>query len=187
MLVWSAWMLSATALGGLVLIAVSQVAKDYARLRWPGFLHGLAGIAGFVLLAIGLRGPPRGVEQGSGSFGLVAASLMGSALLIGALAFLARLRRRAPSMLAIGVHATLAVGGVVMCVHGEYQAVHILRARRELLMAAVAYYRADPREHSPMHFGDAVVDAGFAAQERDARDWVEMAEREGLYRLPDER
>ena len=110
----AAWILAATALGGLLLIALSQAAKEHARLRWPGFLHGALGVAGFVLLVVGLQGPARGVQDGAGSFGLVAAVLVGVAVLLGGLAFIARLRRRPPAMLAIGVHATLAVGGVVM-------------------------------------------------------------------------
>ena len=82
------------------------------------------------------------------------------------------------------LYAAALVGAVLLCVHGEYQAANILRGRRELLLAGAAYFREAPGEHSPMHFGVAATDAGFAAQERDAREWVEAAEREGLYRLP---
>ena len=114
MLVWSAWVLCAAVLGGLGLIALSQVAAGYVRMRWPGVLHGSVGIAGFVLLVAGLGGPARGVQQGAGSFGTVAAWLVGAAVVLGLIVFAARIRRRPPSMLAIGVHATLAVGGLVM-------------------------------------------------------------------------
>ena len=114
MLGWSAWVLSAAALGGLGLVALAQSASPASRLRWPGWIHGGLGAAGFGLLVAGLRGPARGVAQGAGSFGLVAAAFVGAALLLGLVVLAARLRRKAPSMLAVGVHATLAVGGVVM-------------------------------------------------------------------------
>ena len=114
MLVWSAALLSVAGLGGLALIVLSQVARDWLRLRWPGWLHGGLGVAGFVLLLAGLRGPARGVEQGAGSFGVVAAGFVGAAVLLGAFVFAARIRNRTPAMLAMGVHATLAVGGLVM-------------------------------------------------------------------------
>ncbi len=67
-----------------------------------------------MLLLAGLGGPARGVAEGAGSFGMVAAGFVAGAVLLGSLVFVAGLRRRAPSMLALGVHATLAVGGVVM-------------------------------------------------------------------------
>ena len=112
MLAWSAWVLAAAVLGGLGLIALSQVSTK--PLRWPGVVHGTLGVAGFVLLVAGLRGPARGVAEGAGSFGIVAAALVGSAVLLGLGVLIARLRHRAPSMLVVGVHATLAVGGLVM-------------------------------------------------------------------------
>ena len=112
MLVWSAWILTAAAAGGMALVVLSQVAS--VRVRWPGILHGSLGTAGFILLALGLRGPARGAEQGAGSFGITAAALVGAAVLLGATILIARMRHRPPSMLAVGVHATLAVGGLVL-------------------------------------------------------------------------
>ncbi len=114
MLTWSAVVLSVAVLGGLGLVALSQAASPLRRLRWPGLLHGLLGLAGFVLLLAGLGGPVRGVQQGAGSFGFIAAGFMGAAVVLGMLVFAARLRHRTPSTLAVGVHATLAVGGMVM-------------------------------------------------------------------------
>ena len=79
-----------------------------------GALHGLIGIGGLALLALALRGPPRGVGQGVGSFGLIAAILLVLAALAGLLQFVLRLRgRRLPSPL-IGLHAMLAIGGFVV-------------------------------------------------------------------------
>ncbi len=114
MLAWSAGLLTAAAALGVALIVISQVAANYARLRWPGFLHGALGIAAFALLLAGLRGPARGVADGAGSFGGLAAVMVGIALLLGLVLFGARMRRSPPSMLVVGLHATIAVGGLVM-------------------------------------------------------------------------
>lgn len=114
MLLWSVGALSLAAAGGFVLLVLAQAAAGIARLRWPGVVHGLLGIAGFVLLVVGLDGPRRGVDQGAGDFGFIAAGFVAGALLLSLVVFVARMRRRPPSMLAIGVHATLAVGGLVM-------------------------------------------------------------------------
>ena len=112
MLTASAWLVSLAAAGGLVLIVLTQVSPVHRR--WPGWLHGGLGAAGFVLLLAGLGGPARGVAEGAGSFGYVAAGFLAGAVLLGSLVFVAGLRRRAPSMLTLGVHATFAVAGVVM-------------------------------------------------------------------------
>ncbi len=114
MLTWSAWVLATAVVGGMALVVASQVAADWARMRWPGMLHGGLGIAGFALLLAGLGGPVRGAQSGAGSFGLVAAGFVACAVLLGLVVFAARLRRRPPSMLAVGVHATMGVGGLVM-------------------------------------------------------------------------
>ena len=83
MLAWAAWVLTAAALGGLGLVALSQSAGPVARWRWPGWVHGAVGVAGFGLLVAGLGAPPRGVAQGAGAFGLVAAGFVGGAVLLG--------------------------------------------------------------------------------------------------------
>jgi hypothetical protein len=72
---------------------------------------GLVAIGGLFCLALALRGPLRGVEQGTASFGIIAVTLIGSAALIGVGSLVTHLlKRRLPGIL-IGVHATLAVGG----------------------------------------------------------------------------
>ena len=79
-----------------------------------GALHGLIGIGGLTLLALALRGPPRGVAQGTGSFGIIATGLIATAALVGLAQLTMRLRRqRLPGAL-IGAHATLAVGGFII-------------------------------------------------------------------------
>jgi hypothetical protein len=86
---------------------------------WPlGAMHGLFGVGGLLGLLVALRGPPRGVGVGVGSFGYIAAILLGLALSVGmALAFV-RLGGRRPPHLLIGIHATLAIsGGIVLAAY----------------------------------------------------------------------
>lgn len=103
----------AVLLGGV--LAVLHLREDAAPPLLPfGALHGLIAIAGLALLALALRGPPRGLAQGTGSFGIIAAALIGMAALVGLTQLAARLgNRQLPGML-IGIHATLAVGGFVV-------------------------------------------------------------------------
>lgn len=77
-------------------------------------LHGLLGVAGLGCLVLALRGPPRGLDQGTASFGLTAAVLIALAALLGAGFVAAHLRRRRLGGMAIGIHATLAVSGFVI-------------------------------------------------------------------------
>ena len=71
----AAIVLTAASLGGLGLIAAYQWGPPRGRVWLPGAAHGLLGVAGTVLLAIGLQGPPRGAGMGMASFGLVSAGL----------------------------------------------------------------------------------------------------------------
>ena len=114
MLAWSAGLMVAAAAMGVGLIVLSQIASRTTRLRWPGVLHGALGIAAFAALLAGLAGPARGVASGAGSFGTIAAIFVGIAVLLGLVLFSARMRRRPPSMLVVGLHASVAVGGLVM-------------------------------------------------------------------------
>ena len=106
--------LAIAALFGL-LLAVPYLREGAAPAPWPlGALHGLIAIGGLAILTLALRGPPRGVEQGTGSFGIIAAALIATAALAGLAQFALRLRgRRLPGTL-IGAHATLAIGGFVV-------------------------------------------------------------------------
>jgi len=93
----------------------SVLAAFHRQPGWlPGALHGLLGVIGFVLLLLALRGPPRGEALGIGSFGRIAAVLLALALLAGLATLVSRLRyRRLPGLL-IGIHATIAITGVVI-------------------------------------------------------------------------
>jgi hypothetical protein len=79
-----------------------------------GVLHGCLGAGGFVALLIALRGPPRGVAMGVGSFGALAAVLLGVALLAGLIMLAVRARVRQVPGLIIGIHATIAISGIVI-------------------------------------------------------------------------
>jgi hypothetical protein len=79
-----------------------------------GVLHGCLGAAGFVALMLVLRGPPRGVAMGVGSFGDIAAVLLAVALLVGLIMLAVRSHARQVSGLIIGIHATIAISGIVI-------------------------------------------------------------------------
>ncbi len=114
MLTLSAILLGLAALGGLGLLALYQWVRPAGWWRLPGLGHGLVGLTGFTLLLASLSGPPRGVEAGAGSFGRVAAVLIGLAVVMAAVAFWARWRGSKAGPLALGLHATFAVGGLVL-------------------------------------------------------------------------
>lgn len=82
---------------------------------WPlAALHGLLALAGLGCLALALRGPPRGAEQGTAAFGIIAAVLFALAALLGAKLFAARFFNKPIGGGTIAVHATLAVSGFVI-------------------------------------------------------------------------
>jgi hypothetical protein len=83
--------------------------------QWPlGALHGLLALTGLACLALALRGPPRGVQQGTASFGLIAAVLFVLAALLGARLLAARIFEKPIGGGTIAIHATLAVSGFVI-------------------------------------------------------------------------
>jgi len=77
-------------------------------------LHGLFAVGGLSCLALALRGPPRGLEYGVASFGIIAASLITLAALIGVALLATRIFKTRIAGIMIGIHATLAVGGFVI-------------------------------------------------------------------------
>ena len=108
-----------TALGIAVLLgsvlAVLHLRQGAAPPPWPLWaLHGLIALAGLGLLGLALRGPPRGLDQGTGPFGTIAAALIALAALVGLAQLAARLRKKRLSGVLIGIHATLAIGGFVI-------------------------------------------------------------------------
>ena len=112
MLTWSLGFLLVAALIGAGLAAGHL--RGAVPERRVAALHGLLAVLGFALLLAGLRGPPRGEAMGVGSFGRVAAVLLALALLTGIGMLLVRWRRRSVLAPLIGLHATLAISGVVV-------------------------------------------------------------------------
>jgi hypothetical protein len=106
-------LLTAAALGS-VLAALSLRPGLPPPAPMYGVLHGCLGAGGFVALLIALRGPPRGVAMGVGSFGALAAVLLGVALLAGLIMLAVRARVRQVPGLIIGIHATIAISGIVI-------------------------------------------------------------------------
>lgn len=106
-------LLAAVAVG--ILLAVMHFAKRTTLPPWPlAALHALLALGGFGLLLVALQGPPRGADQGTTSFGAIAATLFVTAALFGGGLLAARLRRRPPGTTLIGIHAMLAVTGFVI-------------------------------------------------------------------------
>jgi hypothetical protein len=81
-----------------------------------GWLRGVLAVAALVLLLLVLRGPARGLAMGAGSFGVIAAWLLGVALVFGLLMLNRSLRRGAIPGAAVPVHAMLAIAGFVVLV-----------------------------------------------------------------------
>jgi hypothetical protein len=77
-------------------------------------LHGIVGIAGLGCLFLALRGPQRGLDQGTASFGAIAATLLALAALAGFGVLLMRRGKKQRAGTLIGVHATLAISGFVV-------------------------------------------------------------------------
>ena len=76
-----------------------------------GALHGLIGIGGLGCLVAALRGPPRGLDQGTASFGSIAATLLALAAFAGlGVMLISHAKKRRVGTL-IGLHATLAISG----------------------------------------------------------------------------
>ena len=100
---------------GTALAILHQRTPTGAAAPWPvGALHGLLGLGGLVCLVLALRGPPRGLDRGTGSFGMIAATLIALAALAGGAILITHLRNRRGGGTLIGIHATLAVSGFVM-------------------------------------------------------------------------
>ena len=100
---------------GSVLAGLHLKTEGRATPPWRlAALHGLLAISGLGCLALALRGPPRGLDQGTASFGTIAAALFTMAALIGGWLFTARVCKRRIAGITIGVHATLAVSGFVI-------------------------------------------------------------------------
>ncbi len=102
------WILSLAVVAGAILALWHLRGTDDVPFA-AGLAHGAAGAVGLAILLFSLRGPPRGVEAGAGSFGTTAAVLFGGALLTGVVVLL--VRKKGP---VIAIHAGIAVTGYVL-------------------------------------------------------------------------
>ena len=101
----------------LCLVLAAATVGGLLAVRWRpafGLLHGSIGAAALAALILTLGGPPRDVAMGVGSFGRIAAWLLAAALLVGLGIVAVRLRMRRVPTFVIGVHATIAITGIVM-------------------------------------------------------------------------
>ncbi len=115
MLVAALIILALAALLGSALAVLHLRMKGAAAPPWPlAALHGLLAIGGLSCLALALRGPPRGLDQGTASFGIIAIILTTLAALVGAGLLAAHVFRRRIPGIAVGIHATLAVSGLAI-------------------------------------------------------------------------
>jgi hypothetical protein len=104
----------AVLLGALLAVLHLRAADTATPTAALAALHALIAIGGFACLLAALRGPPRGLETGTAEFGAIAAVLMGSAALLGGGFVALRLLKRRIAGGLIGIHATLAVAGIVV-------------------------------------------------------------------------
>jgi hypothetical protein len=115
MLVAALIILALAALLGSALSVLHLRTKGAATPPWPlAALHGLLAIGGLCYLALALRGPPRGLDQGTASFGIIAITLTTLAALIGAGLLAAHVFKRRVPGIVVGIRATLAVSGLAI-------------------------------------------------------------------------
>jgi len=120
MLIASIAVLGLVVLAGMGLGALYMLLdRPPERLRWPGALHALGGVAGFELLVMGLRHAPptrHAIKMGVAAFGVVSGCLIGAALLFGLLILFRHIGRRAISLKLVAIHGMLAVFGYTLLV-----------------------------------------------------------------------
>lgn len=79
-----------------------------------GLIHGTVGLSGLAILVAALGGPPRGVALGGASFGIFSVVMLVGTALAGLAILTLRARKKRLSVLLVGLHATLAMFGVVI-------------------------------------------------------------------------
>jgi hypothetical protein len=106
------WLLTLAVAAGSVIAIWHLRVNESGGWRPPlaaGIAHGIIGTIGLGALLLTLRGPPRGVANGVGSFGNIAALAFAGALISG-IGLL--LLRRQPLVMAI--HAAIAITGYMV-------------------------------------------------------------------------
>jgi hypothetical protein len=99
-----------------MLLTVLHLRSDSIKdVPWPiAGLHAVFALGGFGALLASLDGPPRGIDQGTSSFGAISGWMLALAVVFGLLILAARLGGRTRAGGLIGIHATLAVSGFVL-------------------------------------------------------------------------
>ncbi|MGH7046261.1 MAG: hypothetical protein ACREE2_07710 [Stellaceae bacterium] len=102
-------------LGGatLAVVHLRAVRPAFAHARLAA-LHGAIGGAGLSVLLVGLDHASRPRAMGTAGFGRTSAVLFALALLLGLAIAVAQWRRRRPNGALLGVHAGLAIAGLVV-------------------------------------------------------------------------
>ncbi len=109
MLSAAVWTLTLAVAAGSALAIWHLKAGETGGKRPPlaaGITHGVIATIGLGVLLLTLQGPPRGVANGAGSFGTIAAFLLAGALITGIGLLL--LRRQS---LVMAIHAAIAIIG----------------------------------------------------------------------------
>ena len=106
----------AVALGAV--LAVMHIQMKDAAMRRPQFaaLHGLLALIGLGCLILALGGPPRGLDQGTASFGIIAATVLALAAVLGGGLLASRIFKGRIGGGLVGIHATFAVSGFVILI-----------------------------------------------------------------------
>jgi len=105
---------TAVLLGGALAAPYLRGSTTRAAPRPLAALHGLLAIAGLCVFLVALRGPPRGLDQGTAMFGPIAAALLTLAGLAGLVILYMHRGRNHRAATLVGVHATLAISGFVV-------------------------------------------------------------------------
>jgi|GEM_PF-2604304 len=104
----------AVALGAVLAVMHIQMKSATMPRRQLAALHGLLALIGLGCLILALGGPPRGLDQGTASFGIIAAALFALAAVLGGGLLASRIFKGRIGGGLIGIHATLAVSGFVI-------------------------------------------------------------------------
>lgn len=107
--------LGCAALLGSALAILHLRAESGTAVPWPlAALHALLGIGGLGCLILALRGPSRGLAEGTAIFGMISAVLIVATALLGGSIFLMHCLRARRGGALIGLHAMVAVCGIAV-------------------------------------------------------------------------
>jgi hypothetical protein len=115
MLIIAFYSLACAALLGSALGILHMRSASGAAIPWPlAALHALLGLGGLGGLILALRGPPRGLAEGTAMFGTISAVLIIAAALLGCGIFLIHCLKARRAGTLMGLHATIAICGIAV-------------------------------------------------------------------------